>query len=184
MILIDPKGLEFDPYRNTPHCLDFAETNAELQNTLQTCYQFAKNRYNKLKGTGKRSSDETKVHIIIDELMVIMLDKENRIASKYLQGLLAMARAANIQIILATQCPKATVIPTEIKANCGIIIGLQTRNAQDSRNILDENGCENLPRHGKALVQDPDHQNTYMVDLKMVNEKHIKELVDWRLAGN
>ena len=186
MVLIDPKVLEFDPYRKTPHCVDYAESKEDILITLKTCYAIAKERYDSLRGTGKKVYEGTKLHIFVDELMSIMLhkDKTSQESKRYLILLFATARAANIQIIVATQCPLSTVIPTELKANCGVIIGLQTRNAQDSRNILGVSGCEKLPRHGQALVNDPDHQETYEKKLLMVEEEHIKELIEWRLEGN
>ena len=186
MVLIDPKIVEFDLYKGTPYCMDYAETPDDILKTLKICYNFAHARYESLRGTGKKTYEGTKVHIFVEELMSIMLgkDRANQEARRYLILLFALARAANIQIIVATQCPLSKVIPTELKVNCGVIIGLQTRNAQDSRNILDVAGCEKLPRHGQALVSDPDQQDIYKKNLMMVEEKHIHELIDWRMAGN
>lgn len=184
MVLIDPKVLEFDPYHGVPHEVWFAETYEQIVETLRKCFLLVQKRFDSLRGTGKKLYEGTRIHIFIDELMVIMTGANDGRARKYLQQILTLARAANVQVIMATQCPKANIIPTEIKANCGVIIGLQTRNNQDSRNILGVNGCERLPRHGKALVQDPDNQEPHLVDLKMVDPTHIDELIEFRLEGN
>lgn len=186
MVLIDPKIVEFDPYRKVPHCVKYAETKEEILAALKICYAIAKERYDSLRGTGKKVYNGTRLHIFVDELMSIMLgkDKTSQESKRYLILLFATARAANIQIIVATQCPLSTVIPTELKVNCGVIIGLQTRNAQDSRNILDVSGCEKLPRHGQALVNDPDHQTTHTQTINRVEWSHIEELIQWRLEGN
>lgn len=184
MVLIDPKVLEFDPYHGVPHEIWYAETYEQIVDVLRKCYLFVNKRFESLRGTGKKLFEGTRVHIFIDELMVIMTGANDGRAKKYLQQILTLARAANVQVIMATQCPKANIIPTEIKANCGVIIGLQTRSGQDSRNIIGVKGCENLPRVGKALVQDPDNQEPHVVELHKVAEEHIEELVAWRLDGN
>lgn len=186
MVLIDPKMVEFDPYRNTPHCAMYAETLEEIRDTLRTCLNLVKIRNNELKGTGKKEYEGTKLHIFIDELMVIMLSKE-KIANEirtYLAQLLAIARSANVQIIMATQSPLSSVIPTIIKANCGIIVGLRTRNAQDSRNILDESGCETLPKIGYALIKDAYTPETYKVQINKISDEDINALIKYREEGN
>lgn len=186
IILIDPKCMEFYPYEHTPHCIALAEEYEDIIQVLRATYNLIKMRGKEVResGTYDKTYTGTKVHLFIDELADLMLQKRDNRAAILIQQILQIARAANVQVICATQNPLREVIPTGIKINCGIIIGLKTRNAQDSRNILGENGCEMLPRRGKALVRDPDHQETHLVDIPKIPEEQILRLIKYREEGN
>ena len=91
---------------------------------------------------------------VIDELADLMtVDKKHVLP--LLQRIAQIGRAANVKIIAATQCPLTTVIPTAVKVNFDTIIGLHTRSAQDSRNIIGMAGCESLPRYGQGYYLTP-----------------------------
>ena len=66
-------------------------------------------------------------------------------AYKLVMRLTSEGRAARVHVILATQVPKASIIPTEIRENFDARLCLRTVNAIQSRVIMEENGCEELP---------------------------------------
>lgn len=92
-----------------------------------------------------------------------------------LQRLAQIGRAANVHIIAATQCPISAVIPTPIKVNFDSRVGLRTRSAQDSRNILGCRGCESLPRYGQGYYMTPDGLTLY--NIPMIPDQEINRLI-------
>lgn len=182
MVLIDLKRVELSQYKHTPHCQMFACTEEEAAGLLQATLQFVNARYEKMEALGQKLYDGMKLHLIIDEMAQLMITSKR--CRKLIQQLIQISRAANVQVICATQSPKATVIPTEITMGFDIVIGLHTRNAQDSRNILDTAGCETLPKFGKALIKYDTISELQITDIPMIPESEIRKLIQWRLEGN
>jgi glycosylphosphatidylinositol transamidase (GPIT) subunit GPI8 len=57
---------------------------------------------------------------------------------------------------------------------------LHTRNAQDSRNIIGESGCENLPRYGRALIRYSNEVELQEVEIPMVSEEDLDGITRYR----
>lgn len=157
LVLIDPKRVELSIYRNLPHTLKYASEPAEMLAALDYAMQLCENRYKLMQSQNVRKYSGSDVYVIIDEFadLVCIKGMKNNVHT-IIQRLAQIGRAAKVHIILCTQCPLVSVIPTQIKVNFDARIGLRTATAQHSRNILDISGCENLPRFGKAIYSDPD----------------------------
>lgn len=118
-------------------------------------------RYRKHIANGKRKV------LIIDEYadLVMGLGKEKRIdedgnsitidlrkeLETNLCRLLQKARAANINVLIATQRPSADIVSPIIKANCPVKACLRVSTAKNSEIILDEVGGERLLGKGDML---------------------------------
>lgn len=156
LALIDMKVVEFSRYKGTAHCMSCATTPREAEATLNHIYQLIKGRQQIMKQEGLRDYSKSIgpiIHLFVDEMAELML--EGKKTANLLQRICQVGRAAGVQVICATQCPLASVIPTRIKVNFPIIIGLHTATAQHSRNILETPGCECLPMYGEALIMYP-----------------------------
>ncbi len=182
MVLIDLKRVELSQYAHTPHCWEIARTVPEAEAALRHVLSFVEERYITMEKRGEKKYTGTKLHLIIDEMAQLMIT--SKVCHKLIQEIVQISRAANVQVICATQSPKATVIPTEITMAFDIVIGLHTRNAQDSRNILDVAGCEELPKYGYALIKYDIEPEIKKVQIPMIPEESIKRLIQWRLEGN
>ena len=179
MVLIDPKRVELSPYKNTTHCGAFAYDINEIETLLRRCLKTIERRWDEMEEQGVRTYKGSRIHIFIDEMADLMLTSKN--AADLIQRIAQIGRAANVQLVCATQCPLASVIPTRIQVNFGNIIGLHTRNAQDSRNILGETGCERLPRYGRALVRYADKVELQEIEVPMVTEEELEGITKYRI---
>lgn len=179
MILIDPKRVELSRYKKMPHCGLFATESFDIEIALRKALQIIENRFTEMEEEGKRFYEGPKLHIFIDEMADLMLS--NKRAADYIQRIAQIGRAANVQLICATQCPLASVIPTRIQVNFGVIIGLHTRNAQDSRNIIGTSGCEKLPKYGRGLIQYADEVLPKETSIPMVSDEDIQGIINYRL---
>lgn len=149
LILIDPKKVELAMYRGLPQTICYADEKSEMISALQKAVDITENRYREMQAAGLRLYQGPDVYVIIDELADLMTTCRREVEDK-IQRLGQIGRAAKVHLIMATQCPLASVIPTPIKCNCDVRLGLRTACAQDSRNIIGVKGCEALPDPRKA----------------------------------
>lgn len=175
LLLVDLKRVEFSKYRNTAHCIGLAKTPAEVTILLDYLQRTIAERLDEMERRGLEQWDGMVIHLVVDEMAELMLN--GREFSDALQSICQMGRAAGIQVICATQCPLATVIPTRIKVNFAIIIGLHTAKAQHSRNIIDVNGCEQLPMYGQALILYPT-TGLKRVRVPMIPKDWLKKVIE------
>ena len=146
LILIDPKGCELAEYAALPHVIDYANTPKDIPRALRGAVSLMNSRLADMKRRRLREYDGSDVYVIIDELMPIMTRPDIKKACySPLLDLLALARAARVQVVACTQSPVAAVIPTPLKCNFDARLALRTVSAQDSRNIIGARGCEALP---------------------------------------
>ena len=94
-----------------------------------------------------------------------------------IQYLAQVGRAAKVHVIAATQSPVREIIPTSIKCNFDSRIGLRTRSAQDSRNILGLPGCESLPEYGQGYYMTPRQMTLY--NIPMIEPNEMKSIIDY-----
>jgi S-DNA-T family DNA segregation ATPase FtsK/SpoIIIE len=116
--------------------------------------------------------------LLIDELADLMqtapADVESAIAR-----LAALARAAGIHMIVATQTPRADVITGVIKANIPSRIAFQVANPLDSRIILNENGAERLLGQGDMLYLPPRTSRLVRAQGVFVSDEEIHRVVEF-----
>ena len=159
-ILIDPKMLELSSYEGIPHLLSPVITDAKkATSALSWTVKEMENRYKLMTSEGVRNIDGYNqkhklkmpyIVVVVDEMSDLMLISGKEIEN-YVQKLSAMARAAGIHIIMATQRPSVDVITGTIKANFPTRISFQVSSKIDSKTILGEQGAEQLLGKGDML---------------------------------
>ena len=146
MVLIDPKKCELIEYADLPHVIAYASEPREMLAALNGSLQIIEDRFKDMQRRRLREYDGSDVYVIIDELADLMTTASiKRQAAQTLQRIAQIGRAAHVHVIAATQCPLAKIIPTEIKCNFDARLALRTATRQDSRNIVDVAGAEQLP---------------------------------------
>lgn len=146
MILIDPKRVELADYKDLPHTLCHAsgfDPSAWL-NALNRAVAIMDNRYAIMEKNRQKMYEGSDLYVIIDEWANVYKNG-GRDCYKAVMRLTSEGRAARVHCIIATQVPKATVLPSEIRENCSARFCLRTANAIQSRVIMEQNGCELLP---------------------------------------
>ena len=177
-ILIDPKRVELSLYKGLPHVLRYASEPADMVDAIRYAMAVCENRYRQMERERVRKYSGGDVWVVIDEFADLMTTNARQV-KPLIQRLAQIGRAAKVHVVLATQTPIAKVLPTEIKCNFDARVGLRTRSAQDSRNILGYSGLENLPRYGECIYMKPEGDVRYRVPYlddqeldRMVNHWH------------
>lgn len=175
-ILIDPKRVELVDYKDLPHTLRYASEPAEMVQALQYAMELTEDRYRTMQRQKSKKWGGGQVYVIIDEFADLMTTNRKQV-QPIIQRLAQIGRAAGVHIILCTQCPIAKVIPTEIKVNFDARVALRTATAQHSRNIMEQTGCELLPKYGHGYYVTPD--GTTLYELPMIPQEELSARVQW-----
>ena len=168
MLMIDPKVVELNIYNGIPHLIHPVVTDPKkAAGTLQWAVNEMVRRYslfaaksvrdiasyNASVGFGLEDDEEEKLPLIllvIDELSDLMATTPTEVEDA-IARLTAMARAAGIHLIIATQRPSVDVITGVIKANIPSRVAFAVASQIDSRTILDMAGAEKLLGKGDML---------------------------------
>lgn len=175
-ILIDPKRVELIDYKNLPHTMVYASEPDDMVNALKAAMDITEARYMAMQRKGVKKYTGSHLYVIIDELADLMTTNAKEV-TPLIQRLCQIGRAARVHVIAATQRPTTDIIGGKITCNIDARVGLHTRNAQDSRNILGENGCEKLPRYGQGYYMTPEQFQLY--NIPMIPETEIARLIEY-----
>ncbi len=192
-ILIDPKMLELSSYEGIPHLLSPVITDAKkATSALSWTVKEMENRYKLMSSEGVRNIDGYNqkhklkmpyIIVVVDEMSDLMLISSREIEN-YVQKLSAMARAAGIHIIMATQRPSVDVITGTIKANFPTRISFQVSSKIDSKTILGEQGAEQLLGKGDMLFMSSANK-IFRIHGPFISEGEIEKITSFlRSQGN
>ena len=162
LILIDPKRVELVAYKNLPHTIRYASEPAQMLSALAYAMEITEQRYTEMQNRREKKYSGGDLYIFIDEFADLMLTHGKTVVP-IIQRLAQIGRAARVHIVLATQTPISEVLPTKIKCNFDARVGLRTRSAQDSRNIIGKAGLEELPRYGKGYYMKPGEEGFWNI---------------------
>ena len=198
LILIDPKKVEFNMYRNIPHLKTPIVTNPKkAAGALYAAVEEMEWRFNLIEQVGVRNlagyNEVTagdpehpplpQLVIIIDELADLMMtaptDVENAICRLAQKG-----RAAGIHLILGTQRPSVDVITGLIKANIPSRIAFTVKSQIDSRTIIDVVGAEKLIGRGDMLYAPVGSVKPLRVQGAFVSDSEVESVVDFIKENN
>lgn len=180
LILIDPKRVELSDYRYLPHTVGYIGgfDPDGFARVLQNAVGIMDARYRLMESRHERTFSGGDLYVIIDEWAnIIANDLRGHPCERAVQRLSCEGRAAKVHLILATQTPKAEILPTRIRCNLDWKLALRTDKASDSRIIMDRNGCEDLPTFGQGFWVRPGKIERYNIPYTTPDE--TARLVYW-----
>ena len=168
LVLIDPKKVEMNKYRDLPHLLcpiineaSIAKmTMSKLVDEMNDRYDILQanevsniKQYNELLDENPTLPKMPYILVVIDEYADVV-DTCKDIALPVV-SIAQKARACGIHMLISTQRPSTNVITGTIKGNLPTRVALSVASPQDSVVIIGEGGAEKLLGKGDMLVQSP-----------------------------
>lgn len=197
LLLIDPKVVELKVYNGIPHLLAPVVTDPKkAANTLNWAVNEMDRRYRMFSEHGQREYSGYRklaqeqgleelplIVLIIDELSDLMATCPNEVENS-IARLTAMARAAGIHLIIATQRPSVDVITGVIKANIPSRIAFAVSSQVDSRTILDQSGAEKLLGKGDMLYNPLNQSKPIRAQGAFVSDAEVESVISFLKAQN
>ena len=198
LILIDPKKVEFNIYKDIPHLYaPIVSDPKKAAGALASAVSEMERRFELIEEVGVRDittynkvteNDPAKEHmphmvIIIDELADLMMTAPDEVESSICR-LAQKARAAGIHIIIGTQRPSVDVITGLIKANIPSRIACTVASQVDSRTIIDIAGAEKLIGRGDMLFAPVGAAKPMRVQGAFVSEMEVENIVTFIKENN
>lgn len=181
MIIIDPKQTDLEKCAALPHCMIYADDLDKTLKALETAYSLMMERNRIRREQEEEVYQGAALYIVIDELNPILTDKHDRKRSAksqfYIEQLVSLGRAAKVHVVCCTQNPNKATIPANISDNCTCRFGLHCMTAIQSRQVVLQGGCEQLPKHGEALAIIDGILGHYR--LPYVTQADIKPLINY-----
>lgn len=191
LIMVDPKQVELQVYNGIPHLLvpvvsDPKKASSALNWVVQEMFErygkFSAKNVRNLEGYNRKmaGTDEElpNIVVIIDE-MADLMDACRKDVEESVRRLAALARAAGIYMVLATQRPSVDVITGVIKNNIPSRIAFTVSSGVDSRTIIDINGAEKLMGKGDMLYQPTGAAKPTRVQGCYVSDEEVMSITDY-----
>lgn len=198
LILVDPKKVEFNVYRDIPHLsCKIVSDPKKAAGALNSAVNEMEKRFKLIEQVGVRNitgyNEITKndpdmpymprMVIIIDELADLMMTARDDVETAICR-LAQKARAAGIHLILGTQRPSVDVITGLIKANIPSRIAFTVRSQVDSRTVIDISGAEKLLGMGDMLYMPVGAPKPIRVQGSFVSDGEVEKIVEYIKANN
>ena len=198
LILIDPKKVEFNIYKEIPHLYaPVVSDPKKAAGALASAVAEMERRFELIEAEGVRDINNynaaiaddpgkeymPKMVIIIDELADLMMTAPGEVESSICR-LAQKARAAGIHIIIGTQRPSVDVITGLIKANVPSRIACTVSSQVDSRTIIDIAGAEKLIGKGDMLFAPVGISKPMRVQGAFISEGEVESIVEFIKNNN
>lgn len=198
LVLIDPKKVEFNVYKDIPHLsCKIVSDPKKAAGALNSAVNEMEKRFKLIEQVGVRNitgyNEITKddpdmpymprMVIIIDELADLMMTAKEDVETAICR-IAQKARAAGIHLILGTQRPSVDVITGLIKANVPSRIAFTVRSTVDSRTVIDIGGAEKLLGMGDMLYMPVGAPKPIRVQGAFVGDAEVERIVEYIKDNN
>lgn len=167
ILLIDPKKVEMNYYKEIPHliCPNISDSRKAYV-ALQRLVDEMERRYNLFQANELRDIKGFNVWAKQNNVqplpyIVVFVDEYADLADSCKEvrepvvRIAQKARAAGIHLVLATQRPSVNIIDGVIKGNIATRVALLSASSTDSITIIGEGGAEKLLGNGDMLIESP-----------------------------
>lgn len=169
MVLIDPKKVELQEWKDNPHTLWYADTEDDIYDALMRVYDLMEMRFSRMKVKGLKVTNESHVFVFVDEMAFLMQSRRKKAYVQMFSRICLLGRAARIHLILCTQVSTQDTIPATIRDNMVNIVCLKQRDDQKYRYLLGKMPSTGaLPLIGFAYVLTPAMARPMKVETKDV----------------
>ncbi len=185
LLLIDPKKVEFEFYRNVD-CVREVVTSSEracerinkLCDEMDSRYKmFAELSVRDIESYNEISEAKLpRIVVIIEELADLAITAKDGIIND-IQRLLYKARACGIHVIVSTQRPDSDFMSGKVKSNFQCRAVFSTASQMDSKVCLGKYGAEKLKGNGDGIFRSNNGQKNTRFQAPYVTEKEIKDIV-------
>lgn len=161
LMLNDLKGgVELGLFRDLAHVNGFATTLQEVDKLIGKAMREMERRYAAMAAQGIQEWPGKPMIVVMDELADLKVRAKDHLAAlkngikTKLSTISAKGRAARVILVLATQRPSADIVDGLIKTNVATSLCFRTRDAVQSRIVLDHDGAAALPEvPGRCIFQ-------------------------------
>jgi S-DNA-T family DNA segregation ATPase FtsK/SpoIIIE len=185
-LLIDPKRVEFAPYR--PYITSVLVENEDIVYGLGVVVGQMEERFEKLEAHKVRDiatynaaqpfdDHMYRIVVVVDELASLMLGPAKDRIEAPLTRLSLMGRAVGIHLVLATQRPTVDVVTGQLKANISARVAFAVVTRTDSAVILDEPGAEDLLGKGQLLARIPGRRGLHLLQGRLTTIEDVDRVI-------
>lgn len=155
LVLIDPKMVELDEYKDDDHVQIYADSLSSIADALETTYNIMFGRLETMKKSGKKTWSGRPIYVVIDELLPITTDKECRKNGTvgYLNQIAILGRAARVFLVVCTQKATRKSIPDMVKTCFYNRVCLRQFDERDYRYVLDQKVTPLRELYGECYVR-------------------------------
>lgn len=168
LVLIDTKRVELRQWKTLRNAVHVTEPE-DVPQLLDKVIALMDERYDEMEG---RETLDGHVYVVIDEL-ADLLDTKGVLERIVKIG--RLGRAAHIHLLACTQDPSRNTLTAQIMQNMTTCVALRCKDTTESKQIIRIPGAESLPKHGKAIVSDPEGYR--VISIPVTPDEAIERLV-------
>ena len=191
LLLIDPKGVEFNVYNDVPHVVNGKSimSDNEIISAFEALIEEMDKRYDSFEKYSVVNIDDynkyaqnnnidlmRKIVVVIDEFADLMEGHKNEF-ERLVRDLTSKCRAAGIYLIFSTQRPSKDTVTTAINACLPSRIACKLMYSLDSKLIIGAEGAEQLIGWGDLLYKDVTMIEPVRALAGYISGKEIREIV-------
>lgn len=177
-VVIDLKRVSVARWRRVKNCKSYVTEPSDVTLALESLITTIDKRFRTMERQGRSMSKEGDIYCVIDEA-ADLLDSVKDSYTK-LKKIARLGRAAKVHLILCTQSPNRKTIPADLTININARLGLRVDSAIESRQIINMNGCEELPMYGRGLYRSPQNRTAVPVRIQKLSDEAIDSIIRLR----